>query len=154
MDYVDRLIQRALAVPRAQGSGVFDPFEVLAPWVVQPAADTARRVAPADHVAVAPVVVPKSIPAASPPSGEPVHVVPTEPPAQAMAPAEAALARPAKVEPMREVDPRPVPPVEPQAPTPVGLNRADAFMQALGVPPTVVAAPAASRPAPMAPIDA
>jgi hypothetical protein len=101
MNYLDRLIQRARAVPRGDRAQLHDPFEQVADWLldppkarqpdIPPSAEPPRPL-PAPNAAEMPAIVPKPIdapppPAAALPRPEPAHadtpptLVPEEPPA-------------------------------------------------------------------------
>ncbi len=147
MDYLQRLLLRALAVPRGHAASVFDPFEQTAPWVldtpvpVVPLKAAAEEGAPVRPVPPAPAVpsptaLPASLeaPAASPHVDAPAaHVAPRPPPSvptparHGGIPALIAQLMPAPAEPST-------------------LARADAFMQALGIGAPAVQAPAVATP--------
>lgn len=136
MDYVERLIRRALAEPREAVLGIFDPFEQVAPWALQQAAGDA---------ALAPTATaPKAAAAALQPVPPAASATVESVPAVALCRAEAAP--PALADPLQPAVPAPEvprppvaddsasrrPPPEP-TPEPASLARADAFMRTLSV---------------------
>ena len=54
MTYIERLLSRALALPRSRREGLFDPFEQVADWpLADPAAPSAAAPAPPPAEAMA-----------------------------------------------------------------------------------------------------
>jgi hypothetical protein len=134
MDYLRRLLLRSLAVPREQGSSVFDPFAQVAGWEFDapaPAATKPSSVEPAAATpmpngieSIAPVAAPlqpAQIPAIEPvlanvPRAQPDRRSEDTAPALPSAPAPVATAGDRSL-----------------APDPAPLAQADAFMRALGM---------------------
>lgn len=156
MDYFERLILRALALPRHGAAAVFDPFDQVAPSLPTPSTAprvsiAGRAIPPAPPAAaaladtrardVAAIDVDAAAQALPPPVPAPLSPGPEPAPAASRAGAEPVLppaAAPAAGE--REAAP---------------LARADAFMRQLGaVPPSAISAAVAHRavvePAPVA----
>jgi hypothetical protein len=135
MTYIERLLLRALAVPRDHAAGLFDPFEQAATWSLDDA--TTREPAP-------PVVV-RPPDAAVPLQAAPIaDALAPSLPAAAMAPTLQPLdsqARPSSQSllaeaPITSVQPAPVAPNRPLVtpasdPNAEALARADAVMRAL-----------------------
>jgi hypothetical protein len=138
MHYLERLIRRALAVPRDQESALFDPFEQVAPW--EPEASALRDTVKIAQVAAMPSRV-----------DAPVALSPKLAPADAAMPSapEATLtASPLMPPQQHRATPSPLPErgadAGEQAPstpsvqreatsTEAPLARADAFMRTLGI---------------------
>jgi hypothetical protein len=132
MYYLERLIRRALAVPRNMPGRMFDPFEQIAPWLIEPAValNPATReqadnpveagMPPLPHVA--PSVSPQ--PAAPGALSEAVAAVQPPPPASAVI---QTVDRFLEL-PRRDAEVAPSG-IRPEAP----LAKADAFMRALNV---------------------
>jgi hypothetical protein len=134
MDYLQRLIHRALAVPREQAQAVFDPFEQVAAWALEltPPVRAAPVVPPPD--APPKGVGPLDVPAIAPMQPVPAASIPAMREANAMEPA--ALPGPASVQSV--TPPEAAPPARTEAtrvaaPERDPLRQADAFMNALGV---------------------
>ncbi len=162
MDYIDRLIQRALAQPRGAEAALFDPFERQAGWPLDarpvPASVPSASSAPAHEVAApdsAHPAVPRTTPAivGRPPAA---FAPPRVPGASSPTPATATAVdapTPATPAPVRAADvPRTTPPHSAES-----LARADAFMRTLGVPgvpaaPLAHATEAPSQAAALAPV--
>jgi hypothetical protein len=157
MHYVERLVRRALAVPREQPKIPFDPFEQVAPWlpdgplavapdkqeITGPQAEASTRQAPA------PAAVPTAHPV--PPATCAPQRVETTIPAPGVEPPVTPQRVAPSVEVIGEAPPRQVAP--PPAAGPAPLTQADAFMRSLGVEMPAPAAPAAERIAAPPPAD-
>jgi hypothetical protein len=134
MDYLQRLIHRAIAVPREQAQAVFDPFEQVAAWAldVTPPVRAAPLVPPGD--APPPGVGPLDVPAITPVQPAAVAAMPSLREANAMEPA----APPSSATVQSVTSPGAVIPAHTDAPRALAperdpLRQADAFMNALGV---------------------
>jgi len=143
MNHLERLVRRALAVPRDRPQGVFDPFDQSLPW-------------PLDAIAALPAATGAPLPEervvapaqSTPPRlGMPVATAAraaTSAPVPSSAPPPGPPAVPAAVSaPRRPQQPASVTALPPQA-------RADAFMRALGVATPQVDVPVAVAPTPAA----
>jgi hypothetical protein len=150
MNYLERLLRRALAVPGAVVQDVFDPFDQVAPWVIEPgAAERALPVQPAPEQIVLPepagasdllaVAAPlQAVPASTDGVAAPHAHAAARPPAPLPVPAAADVTAPLAAGPVavsRAAQPQP-------------LARADAFMQSLGVAPSAPLEAGAARTAP------
>lgn len=152
MDYLRRLLLRSLAVPRDQGSPVFDPFAQVAGWEFDAAAPPPQESAaePADAM-LPPPAAQRLEPAA--PLMQPVQAPPFDAPA------------PAAVE---AIDPTTLPQVSPSLPGALApparndnavapgperelVTQADAFMRSLGMKSVVAPEEPATRPGPATP---
>jgi len=134
MNYLERLLRRALAVPGAAPQDVFDPFDQTAPWLLEAtvaeggspvvsAPAQGMRTSPAGAPDV-PFVAPPLHPPSAPADSVAVRLAPAaaDPPAKRPAPLAADVTAPPAADPVavpRTVQPEP-------------LARADAFMQSLG----------------------
>jgi hypothetical protein len=143
MNYFDRLVRRALRLPRPRaGQPLEDPFENIAPWPLDPEKPAAARsftetprptpranVAHSPARAAEPLLRDDAAVAHAAPSRQPVDFASQSPifPSAAALHAEAA---PSMEPPPRSVDPDPAP-----------LREADAFLRSLGVrlPPEAIA---------------
>jgi hypothetical protein len=129
MHYFERLIRRALAVPRDMPGRIFDPFEQIAPWLIDPSHalnPTARISSDALAEAGTPPepVMPPSAPSKPPETVTTVQPSPPEPPIPApVRTVESFLERPTRESKAAAAA------LRPDAP----LAKADAFMTALNV---------------------
>jgi hypothetical protein len=129
MHYFERLIRRALAVPRDMPGRIFDPFEQIAPWLIDPShalSPTARISSDALAEAGTPPepVMPPSAPSKPPETVTTVQPSPPEPPIPApVRTVERFLERPTRESKAAAAG------LRPDAP----LAKADAFMTALNV---------------------
>jgi hypothetical protein len=133
MHYFERLIRRALAVPRDMPGRIFDPFEQIAPWLIDPslALNPAERIssdAPAEAgtppAQAAASVKPSSAPDKPPETVATVQPSPPEPPIPAAIRAvERFLDGPSRESKAAAAE------LRPDAP----MAKADAFMTALNV---------------------
>lgn len=151
MDYLERLIRRALALPHAQVPDAFDPFEQVAPWPLD-ARVGAQTAAPMR------VGKPAGPPPAPPPLARATVARQQDLPASAPRPAEPGVPAPStgqpappmvKPEPAADDGPEQRSRVQPgRVPERAPLARADAFMRSLGVPSAAPEAPSALPAAP------
>jgi hypothetical protein len=138
MDYVERLVRRALAVPREQAQPLFDPFEQVAPWL--PDAPVPAEVH--DHEAADTHAAATAALAPAPPVAPPANQPPPAPSASRLV--EESILAP-HIEPALTPPPPAAPAVQPVAaalspqvaPPPAHalapLAHVDAFMRSLGV---------------------
>lgn len=150
MNYLERLLRRALAVPGAVVQDVFDPFDQVAPWVIEPsAAERALPVQPAPEQVVLPepagasdllaVAAPlQALPASINGVAAPHTHAAARPPAPLPEPAAADVTAPLAAGPVAVSRAAQLQP----------LARADVFMQSLGVVPSAPLETGAARTAP------
>jgi len=149
MDYVERLIRRALAVPRDQAPSLFDPFDQVAPFVHEATLSLDSTVSPGTPIdgADRPGATAKAARADGGPHPSVAQPTRVESPDDGLGRIEARVDVPIKV---------PTPAVHTRAasgesvavpePKPLGLARADAFMRALALPTAPVERPEAGGP--------
>jgi len=136
MDYIERMIQRALAVPRQQAPPLVDPFERIAPWSLdapppQEQSAPVRRARAAADASVAAAVTPvaPSVPASPGPAL--ARVVQDAPARAAIGGLPAAADAPAPTRSVEGARPQNIEPVSAAEALPTA--HADAFMRSLGV---------------------
>lgn len=136
MDYIERLIRRACAVPREQAMGLFDPFDQVSPWAldVPASAQTGSLVKVGKH-AEQPASLSRVIKPLQQGLQQALRLLAERPGQSPSAKQPASLL--AKPEPQAEDKAEQKPRVQPvQVRDYSSLARADAFMNSLGVKPT------------------
>ncbi len=136
MNHLERLVRRALAVPRDRPQAVFDPFDQTVPW---PLEAPAARAVPAEPTLPAERAIAPAAPTLPPPAALSTAVARAQAPTPAAPDAAPALPAPAAIAPSTPIRQRAAPLAAEFAPQ----ARADAFMRALGVAMPQVDAPVA-----------